>query len=98
VSRPALGPSEPPIQWIPGVIYPRIKGQGCEADHSPPSSDEVKNAWRYTILPPYVFTVWCLIMQWMSLWCGIEPQGQFYFALHQSGCAISYQQKFQLRL
>jgi hypothetical protein len=25
---------------------------GCEADHSPPSSAEVKNAWSYTSTPP----------------------------------------------
>jgi hypothetical protein len=28
---------------------------GREADHSPPSSAEVKNAWSYTSTPPYVF-------------------------------------------
>jgi len=32
---------------------------GREANHSPPSSGEVKNDWRYTSIPPYVFTVWC---------------------------------------
>jgi hypothetical protein len=26
--------------------------QGREADHSPPSSAEVKNAWSYTSTPP----------------------------------------------
>jgi hypothetical protein len=26
-----------------------------EADHSPPSSAEVKNAWSYTSTPQYVF-------------------------------------------
>jgi hypothetical protein len=25
---------------------------GCEADHSPPSRAEVKNAWSYTSTPP----------------------------------------------
>jgi len=28
-----------------------IKRPGREADHSPPSSAEVKNAWRYTSTP-----------------------------------------------
>jgi hypothetical protein len=28
---------------------------GLEADHSPPSSAEVKNAWSYTSTPQYVF-------------------------------------------
>jgi hypothetical protein len=36
--RPALGPTQPPIQWIPGV-----KRQEHEDDHSPSSSAEVKN-------------------------------------------------------
>jgi hypothetical protein len=31
-----------------------------EANHSPPSSAEVKNAWGSSI-HPYVFMVWCLI-------------------------------------
>jgi len=34
---------------------------GNEADHSPPSSAEVKNAWSYTSTPPYVFMAWCLV-------------------------------------
>jgi hypothetical protein len=32
-----------------------IKRPGCEADHSPPSSAVVKNAWNYNSDPPYVF-------------------------------------------
>jgi hypothetical protein len=42
-STPALGPTQPPIQWVPGVLSPGIKRQEREADHSPPSSAEVKN-------------------------------------------------------
>jgi hypothetical protein len=34
---------------------------GSEADHSPPSSAEVKNEWNYTSTPQYVFMVWCLV-------------------------------------
>jgi hypothetical protein len=29
-----------------------VKRPGREADHSPPSSAEVKNAWSYTSTPP----------------------------------------------
>jgi hypothetical protein len=36
-SIPALGPTEHPVQWVPGVKWP---GRG--ADHPPPSSAEVK--------------------------------------------------------
>jgi hypothetical protein len=51
-SPPYLGPIEPPIQWAPEVLSLGIKWPGCEADHSPPSSAEVKNAWSYTSTPP----------------------------------------------
>jgi hypothetical protein len=42
-SRLVLGPTQSPIQWIPGVLFPGVKRPGREADHSPPSSAEVKN-------------------------------------------------------
>jgi len=32
-----------------------------EADHSPPSRAEFKNAWSYTSTPQYVFMGWCLV-------------------------------------
>jgi hypothetical protein len=41
-SRPALGPTQTPIQWAPGALSLGIKQLGPEADHSPPSSVEVK--------------------------------------------------------
>jgi hypothetical protein len=56
--RPALGPTQPPVQWVPGVVYRGVKRSGREADHSPPSSVEVKNAWSYTTTPS------------ASSWCG----------------------------
>jgi hypothetical protein len=40
------GPTQPTILWVPWVERP-----GREADHSPPCSVEVKNAWRYTAIP-----------------------------------------------
>jgi hypothetical protein len=42
VSRTALGPTQPPIQWVPGAVSLGVKRPGREADHSPPSSAEVK--------------------------------------------------------
>jgi hypothetical protein len=41
-SRPALGPTQPPIQWVPGTLSLGVKRRGSEADHSPPSSAEVR--------------------------------------------------------
>jgi hypothetical protein len=38
-----------------------VKRPGREADHSPPSSPEAKNAWKYTSTPQYVFMAWCLV-------------------------------------
>jgi hypothetical protein len=31
--RPALGPIQPPIQWVPGPLSPGIKRPWREADH-----------------------------------------------------------------
>jgi hypothetical protein len=39
--RTALGPTQPPIQWVPGALSLGVKWLGREADHSPPSSSEV---------------------------------------------------------
>jgi hypothetical protein len=41
-SRLALGPTQPPIQWVPWSLSLGVKQTGCEADHSPPCSAEVK--------------------------------------------------------
>jgi hypothetical protein len=41
-SRAALGPTQPPIQWVPEVLSLGLKRPGREADHSPPSSAKVK--------------------------------------------------------
>jgi hypothetical protein len=41
-SRTALGPTEPPVQWVPAALSLGVKRWGREADQSPPSSAEVK--------------------------------------------------------
>jgi hypothetical protein len=51
-SRMALGPTQPPIQWVPGALSLGVKQPEREVDHSPPCSAEVKNAWSYTSIPP----------------------------------------------
>jgi hypothetical protein len=44
-----------------GFISSGIKRTGRETDHSSPSNAEVKNAWRYTSAPQYVFMAWYLV-------------------------------------
>jgi hypothetical protein len=46
---------------IPGVLASGVKLQVREADHSPPTSVEVKKTWLYTSTPPYVFMAYCLV-------------------------------------
>jgi hypothetical protein len=38
-----------------GDLSPGVKQPVREADHSPPTSAEVKKTWVYTSTPPYVF-------------------------------------------
>jgi hypothetical protein len=52
MSRTALGPTQPPIQWVLGALSLEVNLHGHEADHSPPSSAKVKKAWSYTSTPP----------------------------------------------
>jgi len=42
MSRLTLGPTQPPIQQVPGALSLGVKQVVYEADHSPPSSTEVK--------------------------------------------------------
>jgi hypothetical protein len=58
LSRPALGATQPPIQWVLGALCPRVKRPGREANHSPPTNAEDKKMWVYTSTPPYVFMAW----------------------------------------
>jgi hypothetical protein len=62
-SRPALGHTQPPMQWVSREISPGVKQPGREDDHSHPSSAEVKNCEAIPPLPPHVFMAECLINQ-----------------------------------
>jgi hypothetical protein len=54
--RPTLGPTQPHIEWVPGTFTLGVKRPGREADHSPPTSVEVKKTWVYISTSPYVIT------------------------------------------
>jgi len=58
-----LGPTQPPIQWVPGN-FPASKAAG--RDNYPPASAEVKNARSYKSTHPYVFEVWYLVKKWVN--------------------------------
>jgi hypothetical protein len=46
--RSALDPTQPSLQWIPG-LFPKVKATGV--DRQTRSSAEVKNKWRFTFNP-----------------------------------------------
>jgi hypothetical protein len=50
-SRPALGSTQLPIQWIPEALSPSVKRPGREADHSSTTSAEAKKMCIYTSTP-----------------------------------------------
>jgi hypothetical protein len=49
--NPAVGPTHPLIQWVPG-LFPGGKGGGKrDVCQSPPAVSEVKNEWMCTSAP-----------------------------------------------
>jgi hypothetical protein len=70
-SSPSMGweffssPPRPDRLWVPTSLLHSGYRWGSfprgEANHSPSSSVEVKNAWNYTSTPAYVFMAWCFV-------------------------------------
>jgi hypothetical protein len=58
-SRPALRPTQPPIQCTSGALSLRLKRLRHEADQSPPHRTRMRGA--IPSLPLYVFMAWCLV-------------------------------------
>ena len=50
-STPALGPTQPPIQWVPG-LYRGVKRPGHGVDRPPPSSTKVKERVELYLFSP----------------------------------------------
>jgi hypothetical protein len=81
VSRLALGPTQTPNQWLPGALSLGVKLPGREADHSPPSTAEIKNSWSYTTTPQHTF----------MLWSSVKTQGHLYLlSFHAANTANEY--------
>jgi hypothetical protein len=55
--------TKPSIQWAPAALSPAVKRLEREADHSPPSTGEVKNTRIYSSTPSQVFMALCLSSQ-----------------------------------
>jgi hypothetical protein len=86
-SRYALGPTQPPNQWVPGALSLGVKRPGREADRSPPSSAEVKELSG--AIPPLPNT---------HTWCGAQLKHRnnftFTFYLYQFLCCMLFPSKF----
>jgi hypothetical protein len=70
-SRLALKPTQPTIQWVLGVLSLVVKLLEHEADHSPPSSAEVKGGVELCLQSPSM-------PSWHSAQLKKKAQGQLY--------------------
>jgi len=59
VSKMVLGSTQPPIQWVPGVLSLWVKQLGCES-YSPPSSAEVKEYMELYLHSPVC--LYCMVL------------------------------------
>jgi hypothetical protein len=61
VSKLALGPTQPPIQWVLEALSLGVKQPGHEADHSPLLVPRSRMCGAVPPLAQYIFTEWCLV-------------------------------------
>jgi hypothetical protein len=53
ISRPALGPTQPPVQWVPGVLSPGVKrGRGVMLTTHPHLVPRSRMSRSYNSSPP----------------------------------------------
>jgi hypothetical protein len=53
------GPTQPPVQWVPGAPSLGSKSAGAWSWSLPSPSAKVKNVWNYASVTPYIILVWC---------------------------------------
>ena len=56
LSRPALGPTQPPVQWVPGLSRGVKSGRGVTLTPHSPSSTVVMKEYSYTSTLPMGLT------------------------------------------
>ena len=93
-SKSALGPTQPPAQWVPRYLSMGVKQQGHEADQSLPSWAKAEDEWSYTSFPPiclhgmhrdnFTFTLTLMLYYKLciilAVWCTLTP---FFMELHK---------------
>jgi len=75
-SLPLWGPTQPLIQRVSGAVTLVVMRLGHGTDHSPLSSEVVKNPWSYICSAPYVIMLLCWInyrihLQDVVLYCHV---------------------------
>jgi hypothetical protein len=65
-SRPALGPTEPFVQWYLVLFLLGVRQLASETDHLPTTCAEFKNELRYASTPTFTFIDWCFIKNFTS--------------------------------
>jgi hypothetical protein len=67
-SRPAVGSTQLPIQWVQRALPSGVMRAGRETNHSPPASTEVKKMWMYTSTSPYVKSALVFRIMWLGVY------------------------------
>jgi hypothetical protein len=72
VSRPALGPTQPPVQWVPGVLSPGVKrGRGVKMTTHPHLMPRSRMSRSYVSPSPRtpIGALWeCFTLPWSLNW------------------------------
>jgi hypothetical protein len=62
-SKPALGPTQSPTEWVWRALFPGVKRLKRKSDQLPPSVPRLRMHGTAPPLPNYVFIMCCLIKQ-----------------------------------
>jgi hypothetical protein len=75
VSRPALGPTQPPVQWVPGVLSPGLKcGRGVTLTTHPHlvSRSRISRSYIFSTLVTFIALVGQLSFFYVFIICEIS--------------------------